>query len=179
MTAPGTEWDGILHPGERILWQGRPDGKVAFSAAGLVVSVFGLVFVAVAAGWTMVALSIPGGAGVLMALFGLPFAGIGLYLTVGHWFVSARLRRRTFYTLTDRRALVGRTSRTGRTLDSHPIGPETELELIEGPPDTIWFAREVVRHDEGESIQLIGFERIADGRQVLALMRQVQRGAAA
>lgn len=43
-------------------------------------------------------------------LFGVPFVAIGLYLIAGRFAVDAWLRTRMFYALTNRRALISRSS---------------------------------------------------------------------
>ena len=39
-----SSWENILDPGERILWQGRPDGAVVFRIQNAVTFLFGLAF---------------------------------------------------------------------------------------------------------------------------------------
>ena len=42
---------GLLDPGERILWQGRPDGRLHFELGKLPQALFGLAFVGFALFW--------------------------------------------------------------------------------------------------------------------------------
>jgi hypothetical protein len=179
MTAAPPGWEGILDPGERILWQGRPDGRIAVTGEGIVQSVFGVFFLGFALFWTGAAFWMTAGSGTpldfLFPLFGLPFIAVGSYLVFGHWLWSAYARRHSWYTLTDRRAIIATAYFGKKALQSWPIAPDTRLDLIEGPPDTIWFAEWTTRTKNGTQRHRRGFERIEDGRRVLNLMRQVQR----
>jgi uncharacterized protein (DUF58 family) len=50
-------------------------------------------------------LAISNGGGVFFALWGVPFVGFGLYLMVGRFFYKARVKRRTWFAVTNRRVL--------------------------------------------------------------------------
>ena len=94
------------------------------------------------------------------------------------WWPSFR-RRRSWYTLTDRRAFIATDLPIqGRRLQSWPINRGTRLELREGPPDSVFFATRKKRGRNGTYTVPVGFERIPDGKQVLRLMRDIQKGAA-
>ncbi|MGR3492221.1 MAG: aspartate carbamoyltransferase catalytic subunit, partial [Shimia sp.] len=85
-------------------------------------------------------------------------------------------RRHTWYTLTTRRAFIATDKPiVGRKLSSYPLAPDTKIDFIDGPPDTIHFAEKTHRGDNGTTVTPIGFERIDGGREVLRLMRGVQR----
>lgn len=166
-------WEGILEPGERVLWQGQPDGRMVFRPAHIFPFLFGLVFSGFALFWMVMAYA--AGAGFWM--FGLIhfFAGFGVML--GGPVGGAWKRRRSFYTLTSRRAFIASTSYFGqKSLKSYPITRATVLDFEEdGDFATLTFHRENWRDNDGDRrSKNIGFERIQEGRKVLALMRQVQ-----
>ena len=48
---PLTGWEGILDPGEKVLWQGRPDPKLHISGVHVFSGVFGLIFAGFALIW--------------------------------------------------------------------------------------------------------------------------------
>ena len=165
------EWSGLLDPDERIIWQGQPSGRVRLEFE----SVFSVVFMAV---WTSIPLfmliSAPESAFLLVPVL---FVGIGAYFFVGQHFWAAYLRRRTFYTLTNRRAFIGRSRFGQRTLDSFPITESTNLQLDEGRARAVWFGTLDGRQMfSNKRERPIGFERLDDPRAVYQLLRQVQRG---
>ncbi|MFD0981732.1 aspartate carbamoyltransferase catalytic subunit [Tropicimonas aquimaris] len=173
-----TGWEGILHPGERILWQGRPSGEVTFAGLDPRRTIFGIAFLCVALIWTSKALSLGAGAPLPMRLVA-PLAGAffvfqGAWLAGGERLWQAYARRRSWYTLTSRRALIATELFGKRALQDWPITPRTVIDLVEGPPASVLFADSGRRFAGGRRI---GFEMIEDGREVLSLMRQVQRGA--
>ena len=174
MTAPG--WEGILDDDERILWQGRPDPALVLEARNIMLALFGLFFGGFALFWIIGAAS---QGGPLFALFGLPHFLVGAGMVWGAiWWPSFR-RRRSWYTLTDRRAFIATDLPIqGRRLQSWPINRGTRLELREGPPDSVFFATRKKRSRNGTYTVPVGFERIPDGKQVLRLMRDIQKGAA-
>ena len=177
MTAddPAAGWDGILDPGERILWQGRPEDGFEFRGPMLVPMLVGAFFTVFALIWIAAVLA---EGEPLAALFGVIHLSVGLGLMAGAPLWQRHRRRHSWYTLTDRRAFIATDVwPEGRRLNSWPITPEMKLTLIEGPPDTLNFAMTTRRAKNRTRRVPVGFERIADGRAVLALMRGVQRGA--
>ncbi len=179
-TPPG--WDGLLEPGERILWQGRPAGRITASGLEWRRSLFGLLFFGFAVFWTYTAATTAstshGPIGLVMSLFGLPFIMIGLNLVGASVIWRAWVLRHSWYTLTDRRAFIGIRMLGRRSLKSWPITAQSVLDLDEGPISTIWFASGRRRRGRRRGQSRIGFEQIADGREVLRLMRLVQKGTA-
>lgn len=173
-TAAG--WEGILDPGERILWQGRPDDRIELRGPIMVPVLVGAFFAVFALIWIVAVLA---GGEPLAALFGLLHFAVGAGLMVGAPLWQRHRLRHTWYTLTDRRAFIATDFRPeGRKLNSWPITPDMRLTLIEGPPDTLNFLTVTRRVKNRNRRVTVGFERIADGRAVMALMRGVQRAMA-
>lgn len=168
-------WQGILDEGEAILWQGRPDGRIAFDIGNIFALIFGLFFAGFALFWMLMASQ----AGGFFWMFGLLHFFVGLGVAFGPTFYSAYRRRHTWYTLTDRRAFVASDmSIKGKSLESYPITRDMVISLLEGPPDTIWFASITKRSRNGTKTVKIGFERIDGGREVYRMMRDIQERAA-
>lgn len=166
-------WEGILDPGERILWQGRPVPGIVWRPQQLVALLFGLAFAGFALFWMLMAAS----AGGFFWMFGLIHFSVGLTVSFGPFFWPAYMRRHTWYTLTDRRAFIATDMPLlGRRLKSFPIERDTVLSYDAGTPATIHFAQVVRRTKNGTSRTDIGFVRVPDGPEVYALMRQIQRG---
>ena len=63
----------------------------------------------------------------------------------------------------------------GRSLESYPIRPETPLNLIEGTLSTIHFASKTSNVNNNTTETPIGFEDIANGREVYQKLRQIQQ----
>ena len=91
-------------PGEQVLWTGRPAAWRVFQPADWFLIPFSLIWGGFAFAWE--GMVVFGGAPLLMALFGVPFVLVGLYLMAGRFAYRAWANRRTWYGLTDRRAVV-------------------------------------------------------------------------
>ncbi|PHQ99199.1 MAG: aspartate carbamoyltransferase catalytic subunit [Marinosulfonomonas sp.] len=172
-------WEGILDEGEDIRWQGRPDGGVAWKLSNIPAVLFGLAFSGFALFWMVMAASAGGG----MWMFGMIHFAAGIGIGIGPVFWSAYRRRNTWYTLTNKRALIATNlPMRGRKLKSYPITKETPLEFSTGDPASITCATERRRSKNGSYEVKIGFERIADGKQVYAqvyaMSREIQKEAA-
>ncbi|WP_281840265.1 aspartate carbamoyltransferase catalytic subunit [Sinisalibacter aestuarii] len=169
-------WEGILDPGERILWQGRPDQAFHLRLSQIPMTLFGLFFAGFALFWMVMAARRGG----IFWMFGLIHftAGLAIIFNATYW--GTMKRRHTWYTLTDRRAFIATDLPVkGRSLASYAITPETRLTWREEIPGTVYFAREDRRGNKGRSYSVdIGFERIDDSGKVYGLMRKVQRSQA-
>jgi len=164
-------WEGILDEDEKIIWQGRPDGKVTLGIAHFAGAAFGLLFAGFALVWMMLA-SMSGG---FFWMFGLLHFAVGLGIAGGALFGPAFRRRHTWYTLTDQRAFVATDLPfMGRKLNSYPITSKTRLTYQDNDPATITFHTEFRTTKNGSRRIEIGFERIADGAKVYRLMRDTQ-----
>jgi len=165
-------WRGILGDGERILWQGRPDQAFRINIRNVPLALFGAVFAGFALFWMAMAAQ----AGGAFWMFGLIhfFVGVGMIYSATYWTVLKR--RRTWYTLTDRRAFIATDFPfRGKRLDSYSLTPRTRLSLKAGNPGSVVFAREERRGNKGRRYTVdIGFEHIDGAEKVYALMREVQ-----
>lgn len=177
LTPPG--WEGILEPGEHIVWQGRPDPRFGLTGAHIALGMFGLFFAAFAALWMMLALS----AGGVFWIFGLLHFAIGLCIALAAPLGGPFLRRRTWYSLTNRRAFIATNlPLTGRSLRDYPITPDTPIAFVEGTLSSIHFAshlgklgtRHIRQRRQRTYSTPIGFDHLPDGRAVLAQIRQIQ-----
>ena len=170
MTAP-TGWEGILDTGEKILWQGRPDGKIVFRPANIATFLFGLVFAGFALFWMIMASA----AGGFFWAFGLIHFSVGLGLSFGAIFWGVFVRRYTWYTLTDRRAFIATDMPISRrSLKSYPITDDTVLDFAPGSLASVWFYEKVRRNKNTSTRKKIGFERITDGEEVYRMFRDIQ-----
>ena len=97
-----TGWEQILDKGEKILWQGRPDISIHFKPANIVPMIFGGIFAGFAVFWMVMAASTGG----FFWMFGLLHFAVGMMLAVGPLLWGPYKRAHTWYTLTNRRAII-------------------------------------------------------------------------
>ncbi|WP_300531058.1 hypothetical protein [uncultured Mameliella sp.] len=167
-------WTGILEEGEEILWQGRPDAGKWLEGKGVgTFLVLGFIFAAFL--YTPVTDWLDSGQGVgalmpVMALVG------GLVVFLGAGLLSLRWKhRRTWYTLTDRRAFIATVGLIkGRKLRDYWLHPGRKIELHKTEPPSVIFDTRVVQ--KGDSTQYVetGFKHIAEAEKVHALMKDCQ-----
>lgn len=166
-----SDWEGLLDPGEEIIWQGAPVPGLHLRIRNVALAAFGAVFAGFAVFWMVMAASIGGG----FWAFGLIHFSVGVGLIIGSLFWRRFKQRRTFYSLSDRRAFIATNLPVvGRRLKSYPITSETVLTLEDTDPPSVHFAREVRRSKNGAYTVGVGFERIPDGHEVYALIRRIQ-----
>ena len=181
-------WDGILEPGETILWQGQPERGIVWRDALSPLGLFGVVFTGFSLFWILAAASMlaegPGFPFTLFPLFGLPFLLVGLFLMGGHVVLDAYVRATTWYTLTDRTAFVARAVLGKRTLESYPIASMDRLELADGVPGDVIFG--MARHTYPDRVARqgrsrnklvtgtrtqLGFRKITEARKVWRILQ--------
>lgn len=98
-----------LDPGERLLWAGSPKQGIVFRASDLFMIPFSLLWGGFAIFWEVMVLQIPKSSGadsIIFPIFGIPFVLFGLYLIFGRFIYDSKLREKTFYGLTDQRAVI-------------------------------------------------------------------------
>jgi hypothetical protein len=170
-----------LDEGERLIWAGRPAQGIQFRRADVFLIPFSLLWSGFAFFWEYsVLLHGPS----FFVLWGIPFCLIGVYITIGRFFVDATARSRTCYAITDERILIieGILRRNVRTLPLKNLS-EIALENGGGETGTIRFAtppfaqgwtynsswpgsqRDAVPH----------FDMIEDAKKVYSLIRAAQK----
>ncbi|HVJ06720.1 MAG TPA: hypothetical protein VM578_13680 [Candidatus Saccharimonadales bacterium] len=99
-----------LVPDETVLWAGRPDASVLFHREDILLVPFSLLWGGFAIFWETMAIGMHSRVAHLapwfFVLWGIPFVVIGQYIVWGRFLVTAWKKQRTFYALTDYRALV-------------------------------------------------------------------------
>jgi hypothetical protein len=165
------DWEGILDPGESILWQGQPEDRLRLEFGSAFEPLFFTFFTGFSVLW-MVAAAQAGG---FFWTFGLLFFFIGSYSLAGQHFWKRHKRSRTFYTLTDRRAFIATEVFGKRSLKSYPITRDSVIELSDSKPGSVFFATETSTDSDGNRTQSkIGFELVEDSRSVYARIREIQ-----
>jgi hypothetical protein len=102
---------GELQEGEKILWTGKPEAAVVFTAGDFFLVPFSLMWGGFAIFWESMALFAFFGsdrdpAALIFPLFGIPFVLIGLYFIFGRFLYKKKRKEMTFYALTDSRAII-------------------------------------------------------------------------
>lgn len=93
-----------LEEGEELLWSAQPRQGILLRPADAFMIPFSLVWGGFSIFWEYEVVT--GEAPLIMALFGLPFVVIGLYLIAGRFYYDILLRQKTFYGITDRRVII-------------------------------------------------------------------------
>ena len=156
-TAIPAGWEGVMVPGERILWQGRPLRRIGWARvipgmlAGLVLAVAGIVL----SGLT---------GGVLI------LAGLGL-AAAAFWAERRRITG-TAFTLSTRAAYIARPHPwRGKRLETFPITADMPLRLVGGDKaGGVIFANRL----RGTKTEEIGFQGILDAPEVFAILRNAR-----
>jgi hypothetical protein len=104
-TASADPFAERLLSGEKVIWRGRPRQGFMLTSRDTFLIPISLVWCGFIIFWESNVLRIPN-APTFMVLFGGVFFLVGLYLTVGRFFVDAWIRAGILYALTDRRILI-------------------------------------------------------------------------
>src|SRR5262249_39590174 len=119
---------------------------------------------------------------VFFRLWGIPFVCVGLYMVAGRFFVDRNLRGKTYYGITNERAIIvsGLFSRQVKSLSLRNL---TDLTLVEksqgrgtitfGPPTQNSSANWPFGNRQQQEPP--GFESISDAKKVYEILRQAQR----
>lgn len=99
-----------LDSDEKLIWTGAPKQGAVFRGSDVFMIPFSLFWGGFAIFWEVMALSIPkddaGAVVYVFPLFGLPFVIVGLYMIFGRFIYDSKKRGKTFYGLTDQRAII-------------------------------------------------------------------------
>jgi Bacterial PH domain len=128
--APQNEIARTLDSGESLIWSGTPRQGMTLRPTDAYIIPFSLLWGGFAIFWEASVLRISGPNSLFMSLWGIPFVLIGLYMIVGRFFLDARIRAKTFYGLTNRRAVII-SGLFSRTINSIPLRTLTDISLQE------------------------------------------------
>jgi hypothetical protein len=170
-----------LGGGEKLLWSGRPrQGLMLRPSDGLFIP-FSLMWGGFAVFWE--ASAIKTGAPFFFMLWGIPFVAVGLYITVGRFFVDARIRERTAYGVTNERIVIvsGLFKSTTKSLSLRTLSDISLNERGDGS-GTITFGpsgnSSLFVTGRGGRQLTPAFEGIANARSVHQAIRDAQKSAA-
>lgn len=171
-------WAEYLEEGETLLWQEQPVPGYELSFGSVLMMLVGLPFV-LAGLYILVflgrAIFSDIFAGGIVWMFGLTFVALGLHAMASPTILQLFRQRRTWYSLTNKRALIATSMPlTKKRLKSYPITIDSQINLEDGPLQTIYFATEITHHHGRKSSYRIGFERIVSGPEVYKLLNELR-----
>jgi PH (Pleckstrin Homology) domain-containing protein len=183
--AAQSELSRQLEAGESLLWTGLPRQGLLLRPADVFMIPFSLMWGGFALFWEWGVLHT--NAPIFMALWGIPFVAMGLYITIGRFFTDSMTRAKTCYALTDRRVLIlsGLLSRSSSSLPLRTLSGVSLSERSDGSgtitfgaqnPWNSWFAG--TSWPGANRYQPPSFELISDARRVQARILEAQRKAA-
>lgn len=178
-----------LDSGEKLIWAGIPKQGTVFRASDVFMIPFSLLWGGFAILWEVMALSIPkedaGAIAYVFPLFGIPFVIVGLYMIFGRFIFDAKKREKTFYGLTDQRAVIvsGIFSKGVKSLNLSTLS-DVSLSEKNDLSGTITFGQEnqIANFFAGNSFPGMGstnvpkFELIENAKEVYNKLRAQQKG---
>ncbi len=175
-------WDDYFEPGETLLWQGAPEPGIKSFWATLFLSIFGIPFfggglMTAGTGFASFFGDSNGfgiGMGIFLLAFSVPFLCVGAGLTIGSWLAAMYSHRFTRYALTNKRAYIAN-SFYRHSIKSFRIRSDDVVTLTQGRFDDVKFKTVHDRDSDGDkTTHQIGFDGIANGREVYQMIRKIQ-----
>ena len=169
-----------LDRGERQLWSGVPRQGLVLRATDAFLIPFSLLWAGFAVFWE--AAVIRDGAPFFFRLWGIPFVLVGLYITIGRFFLDARRRANTSYAVTSERVLI-KSGVLSTQLKSLSLQNLSDVTLHSRPngSGTITFGPSMPGAAMMRGMAWPGvpqppmFEEIADAKRVYDIVRDAQR----
>ncbi len=180
---PADKFLDELNPGEMIIWNGQPQQGLLLRPADALLIPFSLLWGGFALFWE--SMVVAGGAPIFFMLWGIPFVLIGLYIIIGRFFVDRLQRSKTYYALTNERAIIisGVLNQNIKSLDLKKL---TEINLSTNAdgkgtitfgavPPMAWLYGGGGFPSMGRYAMAPGFEMIDDVKTVYQHIKRLQR----
>ncbi|MCA0044303.1 hypothetical protein [Celeribacter litoreus] len=165
-------WADILMPNERVLWQAQPDSRIEWRGPQVPFALFGMMFAGFALFWTVKAMMSNG-----FWVYGIFQIVTGLGIALAPLFIGPFIAKRTWYSLTNRRAFFASDLPFGgKSLTALELYPNTPVEFDGQEPGTLSFGAraEALVGDRFDSTPR--FFRIPNARHVFGLVLDIQKG---
>ena len=98
------ELRNTLSSDEKLIWTGKPKTGIIFRSSDALLIPFSLLWGGFALFWETSVITT--GAPFFFKLWGIPFVLVGLYITIGRFFVDAKKRANTIYGITHDRIII-------------------------------------------------------------------------
>jgi len=175
-----TELKQNLSKDEKLLWTGRPKTGILFRGSDIFLIPFSLLWCGFAIFWETSVVS--SGAPFFFMIWGIPFIAVGLYVTVGRFFIDAKKRSNTIYGITDNRVIIksGIFSQEIKSLNIKTLSDLTISEKSDGT-GTISFGPSDFRYAMMDGMEWPGMKRpprlefVPDVKKLYELLLQLQR----
>ena len=119
---------------EKLSWAGVPQQGIVFRSSDFFLIPFSLLWGGFAIFWEILAITIPtqdaGAIAIIFPIFGIPFVVVGLYIIFGRFIYDSRRRSKTFYGVTNERAIII-SGGLGRSVKSINLKTMSDLTLSE------------------------------------------------
>lgn len=172
-----------LNPGEKIIWSGQPQQGLILRSSDIFMIPFSLLWGGFAIFWELGVVS--SGAPFFFMLWGIPFVLLGLYMIFGRFFLDRAQRSKTYYALTNERAIIisGVFNQTTKSLDIKKL-PEINISIKGDGKGTITFGalHPMAWMYAGSGFSNMGryniapsFEMIDEAKKVYQLIKRLQR----
>lgn len=127
-----------LIPGEKLIWSGRPQQGLVLRSSDILMIPYSLLMGGFMFLWVFSSVFYGGPFHIM--LWDIPFILIFLYITIGRFFVDMVKRNKTYYALTDERAIIisGVFNQNIKTLDLKKV-PEINISAKGNGKGTITF----------------------------------------
>lgn len=177
--APPGGWEARLKSGERLIWQGRPDATFQPGGGVYLEPWRKYLLIALLGGLSLMLVLTVGPTLwghplyllLLLVFVGLMLAALAYFLG-GKPYVDVFWRRRSYFALTDRRALFG-THVLGRLwVSKHKLRKGNTANWDGRTPGDVIFHEFSAQGKYGQNHYRIGFERIENGGYVRDLVQQ-------
>lgn len=148
----------LLLSDEYVLWEGRPEKGNAFSGRDMALLPFSLIWLAFSLFWEFTVIS--SGAPIMFGLFGAPFVLIGIYMLFGKSLSGPRLRKKTFYVITNKRIIIKRGDRI-EIYEKEDI-PPMNIKMHKNGNATIYFCDDMYTRNGRSRYIYISLDNISD-----------------
>ena len=165
-----------ITPGEAILWRGKAGKGHLLTGQEIGMIPFRILWCGVAMFWETLAIS--SGGPIFMALWGIPFVCVGLYMVFGRFIHTAYMRGRTAYVITNKKIIRARGSRIDM-LDGKSMPPMHTSAFRDGS-GTISFGQEYYhtgynRRRSYHNPYFFSLENIPDVARIQLYIDQMER----